>query len=337
MESRISATCAAKGRMLEDRRRERPKVVAGVAPLDAGDAIPAARLGSFPVERRACSPGARFERSASPMEHWRHAVTEIMNGLDLGSAWTVVHNPERGVLLGEPTLVARDGSGRVLATGRRALSPAIRKRSTVSVPVRRGLVVNPADCVHLLTDLFSRAAIDRSAPVRVAIPAGATPYDVSVVAGVVFSATGRPATIVPSLLAGVRGAGIGMDGQPVIVCDIGAGLTEIGVVHDDRLVASWSAPMGARDYERNPLRALRKLVDLPHQVLERVPAQIRSALADQPVNLIGGGASIAGLTDQLAAVWRRQVERSADVRHPVAVGLLPRHTSPIRRPEVARA
>jgi actin-like ATPase involved in cell morphogenesis len=256
-------------------------------------------------------------------------VTEVINGLDLGSGWTVVHSSERHALLGEPTLVARDGSGRVLATGRRALSPAIKRRSKVSLPVRRGLVVNPADCVHLLSDLFSRAAIDRSAPVCVAVPAGATPYDVSVVAGVVFSVTGRSPAIVPSLLAGARGAGIGVEGEPVIVCDIGAGLTEIGVIHDDQLVASGSAPMGASDYERNPLRALRKLIDVPHQLLERVPAKTGSALADKPVNLIGGGALVAGLTDQLAAVWRRQVERSADVRHPVAIGLSG-HTSPIQ-------
>ncbi|WP_210480783.1 rod shape-determining protein [Naasia sp. SYSU D00948] len=244
-----------------------------------------------------------------------------VGAIDLGSAWTVVYNPARGLLLDEPTVVAHARSGRVLATGRRALRPAVTRQGETCRPVRHGIVADPADCVHLLTDLLARAEVAPGTPVRLAVPIGATRYDLALLAGVVFSVTGAAPATVPSPLAAARGAGIDTR-KPVLVCDVGAGLVELAVIQDDRLESAAAVPLGMRDYELTPESTLQQWVDAPELVLGTLPGTVRAALAGAPVHLVGGGSLAPGLAEQLSEMWGRPVERARGVRHPVAKGLL---------------
>lgn len=255
-------------------------------------------------------------------------MTGSMTGIDFGSAWTVVTDAERGLLLDEPTLVARGRGGGVLATGRRALALSNRPMVEVRPPIRAGLVDDPTGCVHLLEDLLTRAGTARGVPVRLAVPTDASAYDVALLAGVVYSVTGARPVTVPSLLAGANGAGVGADG-PEMVCDVGAGLIEFGVVDDGVLVAATSAPVGLVEFERDRTRALHDWISVPDRVLDAVPAGTRSALAGRPVRLIGGGALVAGVGEQLSWIWRRRVDRLKRVRYSVATGLLSMFAAPL--------
>ena len=251
-----------------------------------------------------------------------------MTGIDFGSAWTVVSDADRGLLLDEPTLVARTRSGGVLATGRRALALANRPMVEVRSPIRAGLVDDPTGCVHLLEDLLTRAGTTRGVPVRLAVPTDASTYDVALLAGVVYSVTGAQPVTVPSLIAGASGAGVGADG-PEMVCDVGAGLTEFGVIDDGVLVAATSTPVGLVEFERDRTRALQDWTSVPDRVLAAVPPSTRSALAGRPVRLIGGGALVAGVGEQLSWIWRRRVDRLKRVRYTVATGLLSMLAAPL--------
>lgn len=253
-----------------------------------------------------------------------------MTGIDFGSAWTVVSDSERGLLLDEPTLVARTRGGGVLATGRRALALANRPMVEVRPPISAGLVDDPTGCVHLLEDLLTRAGTARGVPVRLAVPTDASAYDVALLAGVVYSVTGAQPVPVPSLIAGATGAGVGVGAEgPEMVCDVGAGLIEFGVIDEGLLVAATSTPVGLVEFERDRTRALHDWASVPDRVLAAVPKDTRAALAGRPVRLIGGGALAAGVGEQLSWIWRRRVDRLKRVRYSVATGLLSMFAAPL--------
>lgn len=247
-------------------------------------------------------------------------MTDAICGIDLGSAWTVIAAAGRGVLLDEPTVVARSRDRQITGAGRAALAQSVRARVGLQRPVRRGRVLDPAGCIHLLAAMFDEAAIERGSPARIATPVGASPYDLAVLAGVVSAVTGTAALPVPSLVAGAEGARLDtVDGT--LVCDIGAGVTEIGVVEDGRLVSAMQRRMGLREYERNPLGAIREWADAPEAVVASLPASGRRRLRGNRVALLGGGAEVRELSAQLSAVWGRPVHAVA-VRHPVVLGLV---------------
>ena len=100
-----------------------------------------------------------------------------------------------------------------------------------------------------------------------------------------------------------------------------AGITEIGVVADGRLLAAVQRRVGLRDYERNPLGAIREWADLPDALLAAVPVGDRRRLRSDPVTLLGGATRTDGLPDRLSALWGRDVA-SVKVRHPVVEGLV---------------
>ncbi len=240
--------------------------------------------------------------------------------IDLGTSRTIVHSPAHRLWVNEPTVVARDPEGRVVATGRRALSRDLRSTAALHRPVGRGLVVDPSDCVRLLQDVLRRHGLDASPSVRLSVPANALPVDVAVLSAVVFSVTGSSPETVPALLAGAAGSARDLD-RPSMICDLGAGLFEAGAVLDGRLVARAAADVGGRDYVAGPHRTVRAAAAAVAVVMSRLPRESREALEPQPIHLIGGEARITGFSEELSAATGRRVVAHGDAGYAVAAGL----------------
>src|SRR3954454_6111724 len=89
-----------------------------------------------------------------------------------------------------------------------------------------------------------------------------------------------------------------------IVCDVGAGVVEIGAVCAGRLAAHAAIPLGTRDYLDDPEHVLPGLVDAFTAVLRSLPGTVGGDLAATPIRLLGGGALLPGLAEQVASRCR---------------------------------
>jgi hypothetical protein len=97
--------------------------------------------------------------------------------VNLGTSRTEVFAPKRGLLIGEPTVLAWDRSGQAFAAGREAWEAweaweaSVSTGARLSCPVRRALPVGPINCVRYLSLLFKQYRLRVDGPVVLAIPA----------------------------------------------------------------------------------------------------------------------------------------------------------------------
>jgi len=242
--------------------------------------------------------------------------------LDLGTSRTQIFAPGPGLLIDEPTLLASNRSGQVYAAGREAWEAGVSARARLSRPVRRALPVTPVNCVRFLTLLLQRYDLRVEGPVVLAIPAVASPYEASVLAAVPASATGVRIVPVESLLAGAIGAGLPID-QRVggLICDVGAGVLELGAIGEGRLLAQSSAKVGASDYLDDRQRLVASAAGALHRLLLKVPTATARELLSRPLHVVGGGALLGELKKDLADGLRLDVVLDDDPRQAVIKGL----------------
>lgn len=221
--------------------------------------------------------------------------------LDLGTSRTQVYAPVRGLLIDEPTLLAWDRSGQAFAAGRRAWEASVSTGARLSCPVRRGLPVAPIECARYLHLLFEQYRLRVDGPVVLAIPTVASSYEASVLTSVPASVTGARILPVGSPLAAAIGTGLPLH-EPVsgLICDLGAGVLELGAVGDGRLLAQSSATVGTREYLDDPDRLVVLATWALQRLLEKVSTTIARQLVAGPVHVVGGGALLPGLEARLA-------------------------------------
>ena len=261
--------------------------------------------------------------------------------VDLGTSSTKIFAPGSGLLIDEPTLLASDRSGEVVAAGREAWRACISTDARLIRPVRRGRPVTPTNCVRFLTLLLERHEIRVDGPVFLAIPAVASEYEASVLAAIPASATGARIVPVESLLAGAIGAGLPMDERVGgLICDVGAGVLELGAIGEGRLLAQSGARIGTAEYLDDPQRLVFSAVGAMHRLLSQVPASTAHELLERPVHVVGGGALLGDLKRDLSDGLRMDVTSQDRPREAVITGLsrcLGRAARPGPRPPLQRA
>ena len=197
--------------------------------------------------------------------------------IDLGTSRTQIFLPHAGIVLDEPTLTAYSASGDVIAAGRDAWVASEVGHAQLRMPVRGGVVRDPVGCVHTVRLLLRKAGLPSTDGryIAVSLPATATARDASVLTAVMASATGGRVVPVESTLAASIGTGIDIGSDaPHIVCDVGAGVTELAVIADGHLVSGSALRMGIRDYDDEPERAVRRVVQLLRRVLDDLPDSV---------------------------------------------------------------
>jgi len=211
-------------------------------------------------------------------------------GVDLGTACTRIVAPGAGILLEEPTLVAvRRGSRSVLGGGDAVgyMAKVMQGRAPESiqtiVPVRRGVVAD-VEVAQALLDTLLRKARPRSWSLKprvlVAVPADITPVERQATLVTVGRAGASRVFVVAKLLAAGLGAGLPLN-QPVasLICDIGAGSTEIAVLSMGEIAVTESVRVAGDDLTRavaDHLRRRHKL-HVGDQMAERIKIEIGAA------------------------------------------------------------
>ncbi|MFC9977982.1 rod shape-determining protein [Spirillospora sp. NPDC127200] len=224
---------------------------------------------------------------------------------DLGSTTARLFVEGRGVVAAEPSVLARCvWTGRLLGAGAEAQALAGPGVKLVG-PIRDGVPADPDGTEALLRGLLRRHLGKRyMAKPRLAItvPSTVTPLQYRAVQQIAYKAGARRVTIVPTPLAAARGA----EERPnAVIADIGAEVTDVGLLGCDGLVSTHGIMAGSTTLSR----AIVALVRREHELL-------LSAQEADAARLASGGA-VRGR--DLHTGMPREVSLSAqEVRHVLA-------------------
>ncbi|MEV6566277.1 rod shape-determining protein [Streptomyces kronopolitis] len=167
-------------------------------------------------------------------------------GIDLGTANTLVYARGKGVVLNEPSVVAVNAAGEVIAVGEEAKRTIGRTPSGITAmrPLREGVIADFDAAERMLRALMKKALPSRrfSRPrVVICVPSGITGVERRAVVDSAKGAGAREVHLIEEPMAAAIGAGLPVD-EPVgcMVVDIGGGTTEVAVVSLGGLVTAQS-------------------------------------------------------------------------------------------------
>ncbi len=181
---------------------------------------------------------------------WRLATLDV--GIDLGTANTIVHIRGKGVVIRQPSVVARHiKTKEILAIGEEAKKMLGKNPANIEVvrPLHSGVIADydAAEAmlkhyIHEVHDLYRGFGFKIPRPrVALGIPSGVTEVERRAVHEAALSAGARAAFLIEEPMAAAIGAGLPVDkAQGQMVIDIGGGTSEIGVISLSGLVLNKS-------------------------------------------------------------------------------------------------
>jgi rod shape-determining protein MreB and related proteins len=209
--------------------------------------------------------------------------------IDLGTANTLVHVANRGIIIDEPSVVAirsRGGTREVLAVGQKAKMMLGRTPESIETirPLRDGVIADFIATEEMLRQFIKRAKTMfgfRRPRILICVPAGATPVERRAVYETAVSAGARKVYLIEEPVAASVGARLPID-EPSgsMVVDIGGGTTDIAVLSLGGVVQARSLRCAGNAMDEAIIRYVRR----KHQLLigeanaERIKIEAGSAL-----------------------------------------------------------
>ncbi|HYM69227.1 MAG TPA: rod shape-determining protein [bacterium] len=190
-------------------------------------------------------------------------------GVDLGTANTLVYVRREGIVLREPSVVARrvDG-GEILAVGDEAKKMIGRTPGDIIAtrPLRDGVIADFDTTAAMLSYFIKRGLRGRSLlrpRVIVGIPSGVTEVEKRAVIDATLQAGAREAYLIEEPMAAAIGAGLPVS-EPVgsMVVDIGGGTTEVAVIALGGIVTARSIRVAGDEMDESIIQYSRKAYNL---------------------------------------------------------------------------
>ena len=169
-------------------------------------------------------------------------------GIDLGTANTIVYLEGKGIVLREPSVVARNSkTNEVIAVGSDARDMIGRTpESIVAIrPMKDGVIADYDTTVAMMKYYIDKALGNNGKPyVMVCVPSGITEVEKRAVIDATRVAGARDAYVIEEPFAAAIGAGLPvMDPTGSMVVDIGGGTTDVATISLCGIVSSRSIRM----------------------------------------------------------------------------------------------
>ena len=208
-------------------------------------------------------------------------------GIDLGTTYTLVYLPRRGIVVNEPSVVAVSiADKKILAVGNEAKDMLGRTPDTIMAvkPLKDGVIAD-----YRATEAMIRYFINKTLgglrlfrpEVMVAVPAGISSTERRAVIEATIAAGAKAAYIIKEPIAAAIGADIPIGSATGhMVIDIGGGTAEMAVISLGGVVASTSVRVGGNKFDAAVLEYVRKKYNLAigERTAEEIKINIGSAL-----------------------------------------------------------
>jgi len=208
-------------------------------------------------------------------------------GIDLGTTYTLVHLPKRGIIINEPSVVAISViDKKVLAVGDEAKEMLGRTPDTIIAkrPLREGVIADYKTTESMLRYFINKAiggAKFFRPEVMIAVPAGITSTERRAVIDATVAAGAKAAYIIKEPIAAAIGANIPIgSASGHMVVDMGGGTSEIAVISLGGIVANTSIRIGGTKFDLAIGEFIRKKYGLAigESTAEEIKIKIGSAM-----------------------------------------------------------
>ena len=205
-------------------------------------------------------------------------------GIDLGTANTLVHCKDKGIIIREPSVVAVEkDTNEVLAIGAEAKRMIGRTPGNIIAirPMKDGVIAD-YEITQSMLKYFIKQAMGNRTFVRprilVGVPSGVTEVEKRAVVDATIEAGAREAYLIEEPMAAAIGAGLPVqEATGSMVVDIGGGTTDIAVLSLGGIVVDSSIRIGGDHFDEAIVRHVKKV----HNVLigERTAEEIKMNVA----------------------------------------------------------
>jgi len=208
-------------------------------------------------------------------------------GIDLGTTYTLVNVPKRGIIINEPSVVAISViDKKVLAVGEEAKEMIGRTPDTIIAqrPLRSGVIADYKTTESMLRYFINKAlgGVKFFRPeVMIAVPAGITSTERRAVIDATLAAGAKAAYIIKEPIAAAIGADIPIgSASGHMIVDIGGGTSEIAVISLGGIVANTSVRIGGNKFDNAIQEFIRKKYGLAigERTSEMIKINIGSAM-----------------------------------------------------------
>ncbi|MFH1111652.1 MAG: rod shape-determining protein [Patescibacteria group bacterium] len=208
-------------------------------------------------------------------------------GIDLGTTYTLVHLPGRGIVINEPSVVAISvADNRVLAVGDEAKEMLGRTPDTIVAtrPLKEGVIADYRTTEAMLRYFINKAlgGIRFFKPeVMIAVPAGITSTERRAVIDATIAAGAKAAYIIKEPIAAAIGANIPIgSASGHMIVDMGGGTSEVAVISLGGIVANTSVRIGGTKLDYAIMDYIKKKFGLAigERSAEEVKIKIGSAM-----------------------------------------------------------
>ncbi len=219
-------------------------------------------------------------------------------GIDLGTATVLVYVKGEGIVLREPSVVAKNrDTGEILAVGEDARQMIGRTPGNIVAirPLREGVISDYDSTEKMLKDFILKVIGNRMflrPRIAVCIPSGVTEVEKRAVKDAAKQAGARKVTTIEEPIAAAIGAGIDITKAcGSMVVDIGGGTTDIAVISLGGNVVSSSLKVAGDNFDEAIIKYMRK-----------------------KYNLLIGERTAEELKIKIGAAYPREFEEQMDIR-----------------------
>lgn len=226
-------------------------------------------------------------------------------GIDLGTANVLVYVKGKGIVLREPSVVAKDvRTGKTLAVGEEARQMLGKTPGNIQAirPLRDGVIADFEVTEAMLTYFIKKVTNQRSffsllfkpkPTVVICVPAEITSVEERAVRDAAKLAGAKSVDIIEEPMAAAIGAGLPIDGPAGnMVVDIGGGTTDVAVISLGGIVVSQSIRVAGNKFDEAIIRYIRNTYKLMigERTAEDIKIRIGSAYrleAEIPMEIRG--------------------------------------------------
>ncbi|MCH8304629.1 MAG: rod shape-determining protein [Candidatus Marinimicrobia bacterium] len=224
--------------------------------------------------------------------------------IDLGTANTLIYLKGQGIVIDEPSIVARNSrTGQIIAVGNDAKEMLGKTHQDIEVirPLKDGVIANFEVTEGMLQGFIKKVKISRIARPRmvIGVPTGITEVEKRAVKDSAERANAREVHLIGEPVAAAIGIGLEID-KPIgnMIVDIGGGTTEIAVIALNGIVTHESVRIGGDEMDEAIVQYFKREHNLliGERTAEDIKCEIGSATAVEEVTkAVKGRNLIAGI------------------------------------------